>query len=36
VFLLSLILSFVAFAATKPPIQERADRFLALANAIYL
>ena len=34
-FLLSLILPFVAFAATKPPIQERADRFLALANAGY-
>src|SRR5881392_3735216 len=35
VLLLSLILPFVAFAATKPPIQERADRFLALANAGY-
>src|SRR6266699_7123714 len=35
VFLLSLILPFVAFAATKPPIQERADRFLALANSGY-
>src|SRR5438876_1181288 len=35
VFLLSLILPFVAFAATKSPIQERADRFLALANAGY-
>jgi hypothetical protein len=34
-FLLSLILPFVAFAATKPPIQERADRFLALANSGY-
>src|SRR5207247_9705278 len=32
---LSLILPFVAFAATKSPIQERADRFLALANAGY-
>jgi len=32
---LSLILSFVAFGATKSPIQERADRFLALANAGY-
>src|SRR5881398_1364859 len=35
VFLLSLILPFVAFAATKPPLQERADRFLALANSGY-
>src|SRR5438876_4571602 len=35
VLLLSLILPFVAFAATKPTIQERADRFLALANAGY-
>src|SRR5438094_10218782 len=35
VFLLSLILPFVAFAAIKSPIQERADRFLALANAGY-
>src|SRR5437867_9112115 len=35
VFLLSLILSFVALAATKSPIQERADRFLALANSGY-
>src|SRR5205809_7931023 len=35
VFLLSLILPFVAFAATKSPIEERADRFLALANAGY-
>src|SRR5437867_4923066 len=35
VFLLSLILPFVAFAATKSPIHERADRFLALANAGY-
>jgi hypothetical protein len=35
VFLLSLILPFVAFAATKSPIQERADRFLALANSGY-
>ncbi len=35
VFLLSLIPPFVAFAATKSPIQERADRFLALANAGY-
>src|SRR5437762_9570597 len=34
-FLLSLILPFVAFAETKSPIQERADRFLALANAGY-
>src|SRR5467141_4171867 len=34
-FLLSLILPFVAFAATKSPIQERTDRFLALANAGY-
>src|SRR5262249_5927224 len=33
--LLSLILPFVAFAATKSAIQERADRFLALANAGY-
>src|SRR5436190_12162694 len=33
-FLLSLILPF-AFAATKSPIQERADRFLALANSGY-
>src|SRR5438034_11005156 len=33
--LLSLILPFVAFAATKPTIQERADRFLALANSGY-
>src|SRR5438093_9205677 len=33
--LLSLILPFVAFAATKPPIQERADRFLAIANSGY-
>src|SRR6266702_6276861 len=33
--LLSLILPFVAFAATKSPIQERADRFLALANSGY-
>src|SRR5438876_9943784 len=35
VLLLSLILPFVAFAATKPTIQERADRFLALANSGY-
>jgi len=35
VLLLSLILPFVAFAATKSAIQERADRFLALANAGY-
>src|SRR5437867_987262 len=35
VFLLSLILPFVAFAATKSPIHERADRFLALANSGY-
>src|SRR5436309_11295863 len=35
VLLLSLILPFVAFAATKPPIQERADRFLKLANSGY-
>src|SRR3989440_4093469 len=35
VLLLSLILPFVAFAATKSPIQERTDRFLALANAGY-
>src|SRR5213080_4236863 len=35
VFLLSLILSFVAVAATKSAIQERADRFLALANSGY-
>src|SRR2546421_2697255 len=35
VLLLSLILPFVAFAATKSPIQERADRFLALANSGY-
>lgn len=34
-FLLSLILPFVAVAATKSPIQERADRFLALANSGY-
>ena len=34
-FLLSLILPFVAFAAIKSPIQERADRFLALANSGY-
>src|SRR5467141_3606495 len=34
-FLLSLILPFVAFAATKSPIQERTDRFLALANSGY-
>ena len=34
-FLLSLMIPFVAFAATKPPIQERADRFVALANAGY-
>ncbi len=33
--LLSLILPFVAVAATKSPIQERADRFLALANSGY-
>src|SRR5438132_5079690 len=33
--LLSLILPLVAFAATKSPIQERADRFLALANSGY-
>src|SRR5882762_3634786 len=33
--LLTLILPFVAFAATKSPIQERADRFLALANSGY-
>src|SRR5712672_1582973 len=33
--LLTLILPFVAVAATKSPIQERADRFLALANAGY-
>src|SRR5438552_565919 len=33
--LLSLILPLVAFAATKSPIQERADRFLKLANAGY-
>jgi peptidyl-dipeptidase A len=32
---LSLMIPFVAFAATKPPIQERADRFLALANSGY-
>src|SRR2546430_8003059 len=32
---LSLILPFVAFAETKSPIQERADRFLALTNASY-
>src|SRR4030095_13333955 len=35
VLLLSLILPFVAFAAAKAPVQERADRFLALANAGY-
>src|SRR5438132_450829 len=35
VFLLSLMIPFVAFAATKSPIQERADRFLVLANAGY-
>src|SRR5437762_11236406 len=35
VLLLSLIHPYVAFAATKSPIQERADRFLALANAGY-
>src|SRR5205809_320938 len=35
VFLLSLILPFVAFAETKSSIQERADRFLALANSGY-
>src|SRR5947208_6266842 len=35
VLLLSLILPFVAVAATKSPIQERADRFLALANSGY-
>src|SRR5881392_1576835 len=35
VLLLSLIPPLVAFAATKSPIQERADRFLALANAGY-
>src|SRR5438128_8998209 len=35
VLLLSLILPFVAFAATKSAIQERADRFLALANSGY-
>src|SRR5436190_11199285 len=35
VLLLSLILPFVAFAAAKSAIQERADRFLALANAGY-
>src|SRR5207237_7608165 len=34
-FLLALMLPFVAFAATKSPIQERTDRFLALANAGY-
>src|SRR5438874_80080 len=33
--LLSLILPFVAFAETKSPVQERADQFLALANAGY-
>src|SRR6266576_3232836 len=33
--LLSLMIPFVAFAETKSPIQERADRFLALANAGY-
>jgi peptidyl-dipeptidase A len=33
--LLTLILPFVAFAATKPPIEERADHFLALANSGY-
>src|SRR5437016_13842239 len=33
--LLSLILPFVASTETKPAIQERADRFLALANAGY-
>ena len=32
---LLLPLSSIAFAATKSPIQERADRFLALANAGY-
>jgi hypothetical protein len=35
VLLLSLILPFVAVAATNAPIQERADRFLALANSGY-
>src|SRR5438876_11402039 len=34
-FLFTLILPFVAFASTRPPIQERADRFLTLANAGY-
>ena len=29
------MIPFVAFAATKPPIQERAGRFLALANGGY-
>src|SRR5437870_10880907 len=33
--LLTLIIPFVAFAATKSPIQERADRFLVLANSGY-
>src|ERR1041385_4167774 len=34
-FLLLLLLQSSAFAETKSPIQERADRFLALANAGY-
>src|SRR5437762_376246 len=33
--LLSLMIPFVAFAAPKPPIQERVDRFLALVNSGY-
>src|SRR5437867_12660808 len=35
VYLLLLGLVSSAFAATKSPVQERADRFLALANAGY-
>src|SRR5260370_391096 len=33
--LLSLLIQSTAFAETKSPVQERADRFLALANAGY-
>src|SRR6476660_4249861 len=35
VILFPLLLQLVAFAETKSPIQERADRFLSLANAGY-
>src|SRR4029453_19237393 len=34
-FLILIAFRLVTFAETKPPIQERADRFLALANTGY-